>query len=150
MKAVKIRLTMSVGRKRKKSRLWRGRIRRRGPRNAVRWSQGTTDQLGRSRRRSHQGSEMMFNFRSHRWNKELLLSSSRVWNALHVSSARTRSEWARSFWIVECCSASRIARDLRRRRWAWTINRLLFFVQDRKICRRIMRVWTRKVSYMSV
>jgi len=27
-------------------------------------------------------------------------------------SLRTRSEWARSLWIVECCSASRIARDL--------------------------------------
>jgi len=87
MKAVKIRLTMLVGRKRKKSRWWRERIRRRGPRNAARWGQGTTDQLSKSRRRSHQGSEMMFNFRSHRWSKELLLSSSRVWNALHVSSA---------------------------------------------------------------
>lgn len=56
---------------------------------------------------------------SDRWSMESLLSNSHVRNAPHVPSAiepfpslRTRSEWARSLWIVECCFAGRIARDL--------------------------------------
>lgn len=41
----------------------------------------------------------------------LLLSSTRVSSAIEPFPS-LRSEWARSLWIVECCSASRIARDL--------------------------------------
>lgn len=113
---MKIRLTVPIGRKRKKSRWW-WRIRRRGPRGMLPGQPRerpiiSADREGRIK-------APIFGAALDRWSKGLLLFSSRARNALHVSSViepspspRTRSEWARSLWIVECCSAGRIARDL--------------------------------------
>lgn len=88
-------------------------------RNAAKPAQGTTDHLGRSRR-SHQGSDFRRRARQVLGQGIVASQLARTKRTLHVFSAiepsllrlGLGSEWARSLWIVECCSAGRIARDL--------------------------------------
>lgn len=119
---------LSVGRKRKKSRRW-WRIRRRGPRGMLPGQPRerpiiSVDREGRIK-------APIFGAVLDRWSRELLLFSSRARNALHVSS----SDRALSF-ASDSIGMGTVALDRgmllrwpdrsrsRRRRWAWTINRL--------------------------